>query len=237
MDTNLPENRFPARDDSMPARSSGTPARDNGSTDRGDSFAACGHGTPVRRYGITGGIGSGKSHVCRMLEARGLPVFYCDDEAKRLLRTDPALRQALTREVGPALYAGPGGQLVKPVLAAYLCRGRAFAARIDAIVWPRVAEAFRTWCAGQCAPTLLMECALLFESGFDRLTDRSVLVSAPEETRIARLMRRDGVSRAKAKQWISLQMPEEEKRKRADFVIDNSDGADLPAQIRRIWGD
>lgn len=222
MDTNHPETRFPDYGNS-------TPDRDHGIADRS-------HGTSVRCYGITGGIGSGKSHVCRMLEARGLPVFYCDNEAKHLLRTDPALRRALTREVGPDLYAGPGGQLVKPVLAAYLCRGRAFAARIDALVWPRVAEAFRTWCAGQCAPTLLMECALLFESGFDRLTDRSVLVSAPEKTRIARLMRRDGVSREKAKQWISLQMPEEEKRKRADFVIDNSDGADLPAQIRRIWG-
>lgn len=188
-----------------------------------------------RRYGITGGIGSGKSHVCRLLEKAGHPVFYCDDVAKHIIRTDAAVRRELTALVGTALYDETDGHLVKPVLAAYVCRGGGHAARVDAIVWPRVAAAFREWRTRQASPMVLMECALLFESGFDHLTDLSVLVHAPEETRIARVMRRDGVPREKVEAWMSLQMPEEEKRRRADLLIDNGEGADLPAQIRRIW--
>lgn len=186
------------------------------------------------RYGITGGIGSGKSYVCRILENAGYPVFYCDAAAKHIIRTDEAVRRDLVAEVGPELYDKTDGHLVKPVLSAYVCRGGSHAARVDAIVWPRVAAAFGAWCTGQASQAVFMECALLFESGFDRLTDFSVLVTAPEEVRIARIMGRDGVSRSKAKEWMSLQMPEEEKRARADFAICNDGETDLLPQISRI---
>lgn len=189
-----------------------------------------------RRYGITGGIGSGKSHVCRLLEKAGHPVFYCDDVAKHIIRTDAAVRRELTALVGTALYDETDGHLVKPVLAAYVCRGGGHAARVDAIVWPRVAAAFEAWCEEQASPVVFMECALLFESGFDRLTDFSVLVTAPEEVRIARVMERDGVSRSKAKEWMALQMPEQEKMARADLVIRNDGQTDLMPQIYRAWG-
>lgn len=189
-----------------------------------------------RRYGITGGIGSGKSHVCRLLEKAGHPVFYCDDVAKHIIRTDAAVRRELTALVGTALYDETDGHLVKPVLAAYVCRGGGHAARVDAIVWPRVAAAFEAWCKEQASPAVFMECALLFESGFDRLTDFSVLVTAPEEVRIARIMARDGVSRSKAKEWMVLQMPEQEKMARADLVIRNDGQTDLMPQICRAWG-
>ena len=96
---------------------------------------------PVVPIGITGGIASGKSYVCRQLEAAGHPVFYCDAEAKRIIRTDPAVRRELTSLVGPEVYAADG-QLVKSVLAAWLCRSRSHAAQVDAIVRPRVADAF-----------------------------------------------------------------------------------------------
>lgn len=187
-----------------------------------------------RTYGVTGGIGSGKSYVCRMLAAAGIPVFYCDDEAKRIIRTDAAVRASLTRVVGEGLYDS-AGQLVKPVLAAYLCRGAGSAARVNAVVWPRVAEAWQAWCARQTAPVAVMECALLFESGFDRLTDRTVCVTAPDEVRLGRVMRRDGVSRETALGWMALQLPEAEKCRRADHVVRNDGCADLAAQIRDIW--
>lgn len=188
------------------------------------------------RYGITGGIGSGKSYVCRMLENAGFPVFYCDAAAKHIIRTDEAVRRELTAVVGPELYDETDGHLVKPVMAAYVCRGGSHAARVDAIVWPRVAAAFDAWHKKQTSQAVFMECALLFEAGFDRLTDFTVLVEAPEEVRIARVMERDNVSRSKAKGWMSLQMPEREKRSRADFVICNDGEADLRPQIRRILG-
>lgn len=234
----------------------------------------------VWRIAITGGIGSGKSYICRQLEAAGHPVFYCDPEAKRIIRTHPQVQAELTALTGPGLYDAQG-QLVKSVLASYLCRGKAYASRVDAIVHPRVAEAFAL-CVEQCArhdvscttpdshrpvqcgqfPSLcqspaltaglisaamgaapnsgrpvqltveqlaslpvgsvvFMECALLFESGFDKLVDCSVLVHVSALTQLRRLMLRDGISREQAQAWIDLQLSENDKLQRADFVIHN----------------
>lgn len=180
-------------------------------------------------YGITGGIASGKSAVCRLLRAMGHPVFYCDDEAKRIIRTDPDVRRELTAVVGEGVYDDEG-RLVKSVLAAYICRGGDCSERVDAIVHPRVREAYKAWHARQTAETTFMECALLFESGFDRLVDRTVLVHTRDEVRLARLMARDGISRAQARKWMALQMTEEEKLARADIVISN-DGT--PEELER----
>lgn len=95
----------------------------------------------ILRVAVTGGIGSGKSYLCKRIEAAGHPVFYCDDEAKRIIRTDPEVQGELRRLVGEGVYDAEG-RLVKSVLAAYLCRGREYSARVDAIVHPRVARAF-----------------------------------------------------------------------------------------------
>lgn len=207
----------------------------------------CLDGVRALRVGVTGGIGSGKSYVCRQIEAAGHAVFYCDDEAKRIIRADRQVMSELRRLVGENVYTSDG-QLCKAVLAAYLCRGADCAARVNRIVHPRVAEAFRQFCLarqvaeGAPLPTLptggqeitpqtlaalpasgtvFMECALLFETGFDRLTSRSVLVHVSHTTQLTRLMARDGISREKAEAWIALQMTEEEKLKRADCIITN----------------
>lgn len=198
---------------------------------------------------ITGGIASGKSTVCRRLEAAGLNIFYCDDEAKRIIRTHPEVRKELKELVGNDVYNAEG-QLVKSVLAAYLCRGKECAKRVDAIVHPCVAEAWaarvaertsdnanrndtlstqelpRTvtvddLCNLPSASTLVMECALLFESGFDALVNQSVLVHVTSQTQLNRLMQRDGISESKAREWIALQLPEEEKMRRATFILPN----------------
>lgn len=194
--------------------------------------------------GITGGIGSGKSYICHQLEQTGHHVFYCDDVAKQIIRTHADVKRELTALVGAEVYDAEGG-LVKSVLAAYLCRGTAYSHRVDEIVHPRVAEAFKQQAALlnpkvspslrcdekhislqqlQQLPTegvLFMECALLFESGFDRLVDKRVVVHVSHETQLARLMARDHISRQKAQRWIDLQLSEEEKVRRADYVINN----------------
>lgn len=200
---------------------------------------------------ITGGIASGKSTVCRQLEAAGLSIFYCDDEAKRIIRSHPQVREELKALVGNEVYDAEG-KLVKSVLAAYLCRGKECAKRVDAIVHPRVAEAWTArvkahasahlapcnsqalstqhlprqvsvedLCALPPASTLVMECALLFESGFDALVDQSVLIHVSASTQLTRLMQRDSISEAKAREWIALQLPEEEKMRRATFILCN----------------
>lgn len=171
-------------------------------------------------YAITGGIGSGKSFYCRQLEQAGFPIFYCDDEAKRIIRTSEAVRRELCALVGADVYDAEG-QLQKPVLAAYICRGKEFAEQVDAIVHPRVAEAFQTWAVEQAKlhDRVFMECALLYESGFEHLVDEVILVTASQETRVRRVMARDGVTREKALAWMALQLPEEEKMRRAHHII------------------
>ncbi len=179
---------------------------------------------------VTGGIGSGKSYVCRILEEKGFPVFYCDDEAKRIIREDAEVHRLLTALVGEGVYDA-AGRLVKARLADYICRSTEHAGRVDAIVHPRVGEAFLRWTSRRSEKMVFMECALLFEAGFDRYADFSLLVSAPLEQRIAQVMQRDGVAREKALSWISLQMSEDEKARRATHIIYNDYTPVLSARV------
>ncbi len=173
-------------------------------------------------YAITGGIGAGKSFYCKQLEAQGHVIFYCDDEAKKIIRSRPDVRKLLTELVGDGVYDADG-VLQKKVLAAYICRGDEYAQRVNAIVHPRVAEEFKAWTARQLKQEkdVYMECALLYETGFDAFVDEVILVTASTETRIQRVMKRDNVSREQALHWMALQMPEEEKAKRAHHIIYN----------------
>lgn len=185
-------------------------------------------------WGVTGGIGSGKSYVCRLLAERGWPVFSCDDEAKRLIRHDVQLRRQLTGMIGPLLYASDG-TLNKAVMAAFLCTGPQQAAMVNAVVHPRVAEEFKAWVEMQSSSDVVMECALLFEAGFDRLVDRTVHVAASHSTRLRRIMARDGVTAAKAEARMALQMDEADKQRRADCVVNNEDGDETGREVERIF--
>ena len=185
------------------------------------------------RIAITGGIGSGKSYVCARLQQRGLPVFFCDDEAKRIIRTDAAVHDDLVRLVGPEVYA-TDGLLCKSVLAAFICASPQQAEKVDAVVHPRVAEVFRAWAGKQATDVVFMECALLFESGFDALVDVSAVVVVDKEVRLQRVMQRDNVSREKALAWMALQMSEEEKQRRADSLLHNTSDEALEADIERL---
>lgn len=182
-------------------------------------------------YGITGGIAAGKTFVCRLLAERGYPIFYCDEVAKTLMQTDNDLQQTLKTLIGTAIFSHDGA-LNKPLMREYL--QTAGTATVNAVVHPRVQTAFLAWVAQQTAPALFMESAILFESGFDRLVDHTVLVAAPEAVRIARLMQRNHFSEAQARQWLALQMDEEEKKRLADFVIINDGQTDLESQINKL---
>ena len=179
------------------------------------------------KIGITGGIGSGKSYVCRLLEQRGICIYDCDDAAKRLMRESPVLKRQLTALIGSETY-GADGRLNKACVAQFLLASASNAHAIDAIVHPAVADDFLSsgfeW----------MECAILFESGFDRLVDRVIMVSAPEEIRLARIVQRDGISREKAREWIGRQWPQEEVRRRAHFEVVNDGAMPLEPQIDNI---
>lgn len=175
---------------------------------------------------ITGGIGSGKSYVCRMLESRGISVYDCDAAAKRLMRTSEKLQQELRQLVGQDVYTSDG-QLQKRVLSDFLLASEANKLALNDVIHPAVAEDFlssgMTW----------LESAILFESGFDSRVsfDRVVCVSAPRDVRIQRIMRRDNISAAKAAEWIDTQMAQKEVERRSHFVIVNDSKSDIEQQI------
>ena len=187
------------------------------------------------KTGITGGIGSGKSYVCKLLAERGITVYDCDSAAKRLMRTSADIRQQLTSLIGPDAYlpvshsAGQDEwQLNKAAVAQFLLASEANAHAIDAVVHPAVFRDFEE------SGLQWMESAILFESGINRLVNRVIAVTAPEEIRIQRIMQRDGISREKAKEWMGRQWPQEEVRRRADFEIINDGTTDLNQQINLI---
>ena len=179
------------------------------------------------KTGIAGGIGSGKSYVCKLLAERGIEVYDCDAAAKRLIRTSPDIRQQLTELIGPETYQ-EDGSLNKAVVAHFLLESETNAKAIDAIVHPAVFRDFEE------SGSLWMESAIMFESGAYRYVDRVVVVTAPEEVRIQRVIQRDGISREKVLEWLQRQWPQDEVRRRADYEIVNDGQADLPSQIERL---
>lgn len=177
---------------------------------------------------ITGGIGSGKSYVCQLLEKHGIKVYDCDAAAKRLMRTSATLRQQLRQLVGPQVYRGC--ILQKRVLAEFLLASEANKQAVNEIVHPAVAldfiESDYQW----------LESAILFDSGFHRRVPFSfvVCVSAPEDVRVQRIMARDGISEAKALEWIHRQMLQERVEAQSDFVIVNDGVAPLEPQVDNL---
>jgi dephospho-CoA kinase len=177
---------------------------------------------------ITGGIGSGKSYVCQLLEKHGIKVYDCDAAAKRLMRTSATLRQQLRQLVGPQVYRGC--ILQKRVLAEFLLASEANKQAVNKIVHPAVARDFIE------SDYQWLESAILFDSGFHRRVPFSfvVCVSAPEAVRVQRIMARDGISESKALEWIHRQMPQEQVEAQSDFVIVNDGVAPLEPQVDKL---
>lgn len=185
------------------------------------------------KIGITGGIGSGKSVVSRLLGVMGIPVYDSDLETKRLMASDGVIRKELQALVGEEVYAG--GVLNKPLLASYLFANSENARRVNGIIHPRVKEDFRQWVQRHSAcPIVGIESAILVEAGFANEVDSIVMVYAPEEVRIARAVRRDASSRELIEKRIRSQMNDEEKRRYADFVIANDDATPLIPQVLEL---
>lgn len=182
-----------------------------------------------KRIAITGGIGSGKSYVCRILAERGIEVYDCDHAAKVLMNSSAALRQQLTQLIGDNAYL-PDGRLNKAVVAQFLLKSDANKSAINNVVHPAVAADFEN------SGKQWLESAILFESGFDKRIafTHVICVTAPLDVRIDRICRRDSISRNEARQWIDKQMSQEEKAARSNFVIDNDGKKDLRIQIDNI---
>ena len=167
---------------------------------------------------ITGGIGSGKTFVSNLLKERGIPIYNSDDEAKRLMVSDEGIRRDLMALLGEDVYQGD--VLNKPLLASYLFADTGNAARINAIVHPRVRADFSRWLSErQDVEVAGLECAILYEAGFEDTVDKVVMVYATESLRIERAMKRDNATERQIRARIAAQMDDEEKCRRSDYVI------------------
>ncbi len=179
--------------------------------------------SPPKTLGVTGGIGSGKTTVCRFLEEQGAKVFYADVEAKRLMQEDLAMRAEVEAAFGTDSYTGDGA-LNRAYLAEQVFGDAEQLERLNAIVHPRVFasfEAAKERARGDDVPLLVHEAALLFEAGGDAHVDATAVVDAPEADRIARVVERDDATPEQVRARMSHQLSPEELRRRADYVIDN----------------
>ena len=188
------------------------------------------------KLGITGGIGSGKSVLSRILKALGYPVYIADDKAKSLMVSDDRIINDIKKLLGEQSYID--GKLNKQCIAAYLFDNPGNTARINQIVHPRVRDDFEYWCAiNSEAEILSFESAILFEANFLDAVDYSVLVYAPETMRINRAVARDNSTHELIKKRILAQASDEWKMEQVDYVIRNDHQDPLLPQVLQMVGD
>ena len=187
----------------------------------------------MKVIGLTGGIGSGKSTVSRLLSIMGIPVYIADTESKRLTESSPVIREKLMKRFGKDLYAG--GELNKTLLASLIFKKEENRCFVNSIIHPEVRIDFVRWKALHTqSPVVIIETAIMFETGYYESVDISVTVAAPEELRIRRVEQREGWSRETIVSRIRSQFPEEEKIRRSDYVIYNDDRQALIPQVEKI---
>lgn len=188
------------------------------------------------RVGVTGGIGSGKSTVCRMFEVLGIPVYDADDRARGLIVEDPAIRAGIVALFGPDAYL-PDGSYNRSLVAGIVFHQKEKLAELNALVHPAVEKDSSRWHAEQEAkgvPYTIKEAALMVESGSHKHLDRLIVVTAPEALRIRRVMDRDGLPEAAVSARLRNQLPEAEKVKLADYEIVNDGQTPLVPQVWNV---
>lgn len=186
------------------------------------------------KVGICGGIGGGKSTVCAMLAERGIAVYDSDSHAKALMCSSSEIRKAIIDEFGEQSYIG--NALNRRFLADAVFGHPDRLAKLNAIIHPAVRLDFERWAAHQAGDYVVLESAILFESGFDKCVDVSVAVLAPRSVRIERAMQRDGAVREKIEARMDEQMSDDELAARADIAIVNIDREDLKRDVAELDG-
>lgn len=182
--------------------------------------------------GLTGGIGSGKSMVARVFEVLGIPVYYADNEAKRLMNSDPGLKEAILKTFGEKAYDKTG--LDRKFLSSVVFNDQAQLEKLNALVHPVTIRDAEEWRKRQSSPYIIKEAALLFESGANRYLHKVIGVSAPLDLRLKRVMGRDKITREEVLKRIEGQMDETRKMKMCDFVVINDEVEMIIPQILEI---
>lgn len=186
----------------------------------------------MKKIGITGNIGSGKSYVCKIFEGLCIPVFYSDDETKKLYLI-PSVKELIISRFGKEVYF-EDGTLNKKLLSYHLFKNEEAMKFIESALYPALNQRFDEWCEQQKSPYVLYESAILFEKNYGKYFDKIIFVSAPEDVRLQRVMKRDECSEENVRSRMRLQMSEETKISKADFVIYNDGNKPVEPQVEAI---
>ncbi len=188
----------------------------------------------MKQIGLTGGIGCGKSYVAKLFRELGIPVYEADSAARRLQEYDVHLIAAMKNLFGSEAYL-ENGKLNSKAIGAQVFADAEKMKQLNALVHPAVKTDFRNWINAQHnVPFILKEAAILFESGTNEGLDAVIVVTAPEDLRIRRVMERDNIAAADVQKRMAAQWPEAEKIKRATFVIHNDEQQLLLPQVLTV---
>src|SRR5664279_2769894 len=187
------------------------------------------------KLGVTGGIGSGKTSVCRVFDVLRVPVFSADREAQEIMENDYEVRRTLKTIAGKDLYIL--GTLDRMKLASIIFNDRAILEKVNFLVHPIVFNRFTKWALIQEVPYVIMEAAILFESGASKYVDRVATVVAPVEQRVKRVIHRSKLSREQVVERIKNQIDDETRIKLSDYVINNSENDMVISAILEIHDD
>lgn len=187
----------------------------------------------IKRIGITGNIGSGKSLVCKVFNHLGINTFHSDEETKKLYLL-PEIRKQIIEYFNDEVYFSDGN-LNKKILSYHLFKNPKALLFIETILYPKLNETFNRWCEQQNSDFILFESAILFEKKFESQFDKIIFVSAPEDVRLQRAMLRDNCNEENVRSRMRLQWDEETKIQKSDFVIINDGKMMLFPQVVEIW--
>ncbi len=186
------------------------------------------------KVGITGGMGSGKTTICKVFELLGIPVFYADEESKKLLYNDSRLNNKISKLFGAAVL-DKEGKIDKSKLAVVVFSNKEKLHQLNSVLHPAVGVRFEEWVKKHSDPQyILKEAAILFESGANKQVDTVITVTAPIALKIQRAMHRGGITKEQVEQRMKNQISDEEKIKRSQFVIHNDEMQLLIPQVLKI---
>ena len=186
----------------------------------------------MKKIGITGNIGCGKSYVCKMFESLGIPVFYSDDETKKLYLI-PSVKELIIKRFGKEVYF-EDGTLNRKLLSYHLFKNEEAMRFIESVLYPALNQHFDEWCECQKSPYVLYESAILFEKNYGKYFDKIIFVSAPEDIRLQRVMLRDDCTEENVRSRMRLQLYEDLKISKADYVIYNDGVKPVKPQVEAI---
>lgn len=184
------------------------------------------------KIGITGNIGSGKSFICNLFEKKGIPVFYSDDETKKLYN-DSVIKRKITNRFGDELYSNDG-TLNKKLLGSLIFGNDDNLKFIEDLLYPALFQRFNEWCENQTTPFVLFESAILFEKNLTNRFDKIIFISAPENIRIQRVIYRDKCTVDAVRSRMKLQWSDEIKIPKADYVIVHDGNDDIEKEVGKL---